>query len=94
MTALTGAIGASGSSQRVPPEQVATYRKPVLDRDFPDPDVTRAPNGWYYAYGTESQQAGRLVNIQVARSRDLVRWHYLGDALPKLPSWGNKEQVS
>ena len=55
---------------------------PVLDRDFPDPDVLAA-NGVYYAYATNSGN----VNIQVARSTDLQTWEVLGDALPHLPAW-------
>ncbi len=60
---------------------------PVLDRDFPDPSVLRAPDGWYYAYATNS---GNL-NIQVARSRDLGHWEHLGDALPAKPAWGSRD---
>jgi arabinan endo-1,5-alpha-L-arabinosidase len=71
-----------------------TYRNPVLNRDFPDPTVRLASDGWYYAYATEGDPGGVHVNIQTARSRDLVHWSYLGDALPHLPGWGNKAQVS
>jgi arabinan endo-1,5-alpha-L-arabinosidase len=48
-------------------------RNPVLDRDFPDPAVLRAPDGWYYAYSTQSADGRREINIQSARSRDLMR---------------------
>jgi beta-xylosidase len=37
----------------------------------------------YYAYATNSNQ----VNIQAARSADLVHWELLGDSLPELPAW-------
>lgn len=70
------------------------YRNPVLNRDFPDPDLIKAPNDWYYAYSTESDTTKGHVNIQVAKSRDLVHWNYRGDALPKLPSWGDQAGVS
>jgi beta-xylosidase len=58
---------------------------PVFDRDFPDPFVLPAEDG-YYAYSTNS--AGR--NVPVIFSRDLVTWERAGedgDALPKLPAW-------
>jgi arabinan endo-1,5-alpha-L-arabinosidase len=71
-----------------------TYRNPVLNRDFPDPTVRLASDGWYYAYGTEGDPGGVHVNIQSARSRDLVHWTYLGDALPHLPAWGDEANVS
>jgi arabinan endo-1,5-alpha-L-arabinosidase len=70
-----------------------SYRNPVVDSDFPDPYVVRAANGWYYAYSTESDPAGRHGNIQVERSRDLVQWEDLGDALPALPSGGDQAVV-
>jgi beta-xylosidase len=37
----------------------------------------------YYAYATNANDA----NIQVARSRHLVHWEVLGEALPELPAW-------
>lgn len=64
-----------------------TYKNPVIDRDFPDPAVLRAPDGWFYAYATQSESSGRILNIQVARSPDLVQWTLLGDALPGKPRW-------
>ena len=56
---------------------------PVIDRDFPDPDVLEV-DGVYYAYATNAN----LRNVQVARSEDLETWEVLPvDALPELPSW-------
>jgi arabinan endo-1,5-alpha-L-arabinosidase len=68
------------------------YRNPVLDHDFPDPAVLRAPDGWFYAYATQSAVAGRMLNIQSARSRDLLHWEHLGDALPDKPHWAAGKQ--
>jgi arabinan endo-1,5-alpha-L-arabinosidase len=67
----------------------ATFANPVLDADFPDPAVLRAPDGFYYAYATQADRDGKKVNLQVARSRDLVRWQWLGDALPTKPVWAS-----
>lgn len=69
-----------------------TYANPVIDADFPDPTVIKAGDGSYYAYGTQSERAGKMVNIQVARSSDLVHWSYLGDALPRKPDWASTTQ--
>ncbi|MDT0166823.1 glycoside hydrolase family 43 protein [Actinotalea sp. AC32] len=55
---------------------------PVVDDDFPDPDVLEV-DGVYYAYATN----GNNRNVRVARSTDLVEWETLDDALPELPSW-------
>lgn len=65
---------------------------PVLDSDFPDPTVIKAPDGFYYAYATQSERSGKMLNVQVARSPDLVRWKHLGDALPTKPTWASKTQ--
>ena len=60
----------------------ATFTNPVLDRDFPDPDVLKVGDN-YYAYATN----GNGRNIQSAQSTDLVHWKVLGEALTKLPAW-------
>ncbi len=70
----------------------ASYANPVLDADFPDPAVSKAPDGFFYAYATQTQRNGRWINIQVARSSDLVRWDYLGEALPAKPGWAAATQ--
>ncbi|HKX91030.1 MAG TPA: glycoside hydrolase family 43 protein [Sphingomicrobium sp.] len=78
------------SLQFAPPE--SAYHNPVLDADFPDPAVIRAPDGFYYAFATQTERNGKWLNIQVARSADLVRWEHLGDALPAKPGWAAKTQ--
>ena len=69
-----------------------TYVNPVLDGDFPDPAIIEAPDGFYYAYATQTERDGEWINIQVARSPDLVHWDHLGDALPVKPSWALETQ--
>lgn len=66
--------------------------QPALDANFPDPAVLRAPDGYYYAYATQGEANGRMLNIQVARSRDLRRWQRVGDALPVKPGWARRTQ--
>jgi arabinan endo-1,5-alpha-L-arabinosidase len=56
---------------------------PVLNADFPDPAVLRAPDGAYYAYATQTTG----LRIQVARSADLVTWGAPAEALPTKPVW-------
>jgi len=70
----------------------STYTNPVLDADFPDPTVIRAQDGFYYGYATQTQRDGKWINIQVARSPDLVHWTHLGDALPAKPGWATATQ--
>ncbi|HZC38987.1 MAG TPA: glycoside hydrolase family 43 protein, partial [Sphingomicrobium sp.] len=59
---------------------------------FPDPALIHAPDGSYYAYATQTLRDGRWINIQVARSADLVHWEHLGDALPEKPVWAKDTQ--
>ncbi len=68
------------------------YQNPIMNSDFPDPAILRAPDGWFYAYATQTTLGERVINIQVARTRDLVRWEHLGDALPQKPQWASKTQ--
>ena len=93
-SALLLCVAAATSAQAHPPvrAQVQHYVNPVFDTDFPDPTVIRAADGWYYAYATQTIVAGQMHNIQAARSRDLVRWERLPDALPVKPSWANQTQ--
>lgn len=70
---------------------VSTYTNPVLNQNFADPTVIKGADGYYYAYGTNSSINGKTINIQVAKSKDLVRWQNLGDALPVRPGWANKD---
>jgi arabinan endo-1,5-alpha-L-arabinosidase len=69
-----------------------TYCNPILNEDFPDPAVILAPDGYYYAYGTQTLREGQWINIQVARSADLIHWENLGDALPEKPAWAQLTQ--
>jgi arabinan endo-1,5-alpha-L-arabinosidase len=89
-TALIALGGCAAPLARSP--LAATYANPVLDADFPDPTVIRAPDGFYYGYATQTERDGKWVNIQVARSVDLVHWDFLGDALPAKPGWASTTQ--
>jgi arabinan endo-1,5-alpha-L-arabinosidase len=86
----------SAASSRSPrpsaPPDSGRNRNPILDRDFPDPTVVRTSSGWFYGYATQVVTDARTINIQVARSRDLLAWEHLGDALPSKPSWAQTTQ--
>ena len=83
---------AGGSPSAVPAVAKGHYVNPILDWDFPDPAVIRAPDGFYYAYATQTLRDDRWINIQVARSADLIHWEHLGDALPEKPEWALETQ--
>ncbi len=82
----------SGSIPAASPPGIHPYVNPILDADFPDPAVILAPDGYYYAYATQTLRDGEWINIQVARSSDLIHWQQLGDALPEKPRWARETQ--
>jgi len=85
---------ASGGEERRPPTvttddgvvvedlSAEMFMNPVIDQDFADPDALKVGDT-YYAYATNT----RKINVQVARSKDLVTWELLGEAMPVLPTW-------
>ncbi|WP_222194206.1 family 43 glycosylhydrolase [Modestobacter italicus] len=56
--------------------------EPVIDANFPDPDVLLV-DGVYHAYATNSDGQ----NVQHRTSRDLVHWRAQADVLPVLGNW-------
>jgi beta-xylosidase len=72
---------AAGGAPSSPP-QPSRFTNPVLTGNFADPHVLKVGEFWF-AYAT----GDLTVNLQVARSADLVGWERLGDALPELPAW-------
>lgn len=86
---LLGGLPQLAAAQQPARQAAPTYTNPVWDADFADPTVIHARDGYYYAYGTETRRAGQVLNIQVARSADLVHWTLLGDALPVKPRWAS-----
>lgn len=62
----------------------ATGIQLAIDADFPDPSFVQAPDGTWYAFGTD----GNGKNIQVASSPDFDTWTLLDvDALPNISGW-------
>ena len=90
--ALALALFAHSSAPEARAPSPAAYVNPVLDTDFPDPAVIRSPDGYYYAYATQTRRGGNWINIQLARSSDLFHWYYLGEALPTKPAWASDTQ--
>ncbi|WP_170977407.1 family 43 glycosylhydrolase [Halorussus salinisoli] len=86
----SGARGRTGTSANAQDEQSETYRNPVHDRIFPDPDVLGV-DGTYYAYATyhpwtEGRGPDREL-IPVLRSPNLVNWKPVGPAFAENPDW-------
>ena len=75
-------VSAVASPSAGAPAPEAEDGNPVIDDDFPDPDLLEV-DGVYYAYATN----GNNRNVRVERSTNLVTWEELPDALPTLPSF-------
>ncbi|HMQ30243.1 MAG TPA: glycoside hydrolase family 43 protein [Chloroflexaceae bacterium] len=58
------------------------FVNPVINRDFPDPDLLKVGDT-YYAYATNSG----VAHVQGASSQDLVRWDLVTGVLPSIPPW-------
>ncbi len=86
---LAACAGGSGEADDAGPgspapsdDAAAAEVNPVLDDDFPDPDLLEV-DGTYYAYATN----GNNSNVRVATSEDLETWEEQPDVLPQLPPW-------
>ncbi len=66
-------------------------QNPVIDKNFPDPTVIEY-GGVYYAYATQGMLDGKMLNIQIAKSKDLKSWKIVGDAMPTKPNWAHTTQ--
>ncbi len=66
-----------------------TYINPIFDIDFPDPAILKTDHG-FYLFGTQSVENVNH-NIQVAYSRDLIKWQLLKEgALITKPIWSDR----
>jgi arabinan endo-1,5-alpha-L-arabinosidase len=83
-------VGTVNPSARDGDSQADTYRNPVYDYIFPDPDVLRV-GGSYYVYGTYhpwTEEAGPDCElVPILRSPDLVNWEPVGPAFREVPDW-------
>ncbi|MCG1008466.1 family 43 glycosylhydrolase [Salinicoccus sp. ID82-1] len=65
------------------------YTNPVFEPTLADPSVIEADDGYFYAYGTEDyldEEKGQ-PHIPIIRSKDLIEWEYVGQALEEKPDW-------
>jgi len=97
-TALIGtfAVPATSSGAGAPAAPGSTaYQNPVSEPfadTFADPSLVRGKDGWWYAYGTSDplhEGEGTAHVLPMAKSRDLVSWQYVGDAMTTRPAWAD-----
>lgn len=67
------------------------YQNPVFNHDFPDPNLVEGKDGFLYAYSTQAswkkENFGDQYTIPILRTKNLVNWTVVGDALTKKPDW-------
>ena len=69
---LLAFLAVSASAAKAPPAR--TFANPVLDADFPDPAVLKAPDGFYYAYATQAERDGQAPDVRWHRRKDGSRF--------------------
>lgn len=75
-----------------PPSSSDTlYQNPLFEPDLADPSIVRGSDGWFYGYGTENEWAPGIQRVvPIVRSKNLVKWEYVGDAFETKPDWKNE----
>src|SRR5215471_17985453 len=58
-----------------------TYRNPIINADYSDPDVIRVGDDFYLVASSFNCAPG----LPVLQSHDLVNWTIIGHALPRQP---------
>src|SRR3954463_16553775 len=58
-----------------------TYKNPVLNADYSDPDAIRVGDDFYLVSSSFEDVPG----LPILHSKDLVNWSILGHALPRQP---------
>lgn len=71
-----------------------TYTNPVFSPVLADPSIIKH-EGYFYAYGTENNwgKEGGYHLVPVVRSRDLVNWTFVNDALTAKPDWKQEGNI-
>ena len=92
VSAVSVGFALSSCAPKEMSDRAVTTPAIAIDHNFPDPAAIRAADDYYYVYATQGERDGTMHNIQLARSRDLMRWERLADALPVKPGWAKETQ--
>ena len=68
-----------------------TYRNPVINADFSDPDVIRV-DGKYYMVASDFH----FLGMQVLESDDMINWHYISQIYSRFdePGWDSNDRYA
>jgi beta-xylosidase len=82
---LSLAAGAQPSRVWVADNGDGTYKNPVIDADYSDPDVIRVGEDYYLTASSFDAVPG----LPILHSRDLVNWTIIGHALERQPPFAH-----
>jgi beta-xylosidase len=73
----------------VPDNGNGTYKNPVINADYSDPDVTRVGDDYYLVSSSFNHAPG----LPILHSKDLVNWTLIGHALKRQPPFEHFSKV-
>jgi beta-xylosidase len=73
----------------VPDNGGGTYKNPVLNADYSDPDAIRVGDDYYMI----SSSFNHVPGLPILHSKDLVNWTLTGHALKRIPPYDHYEKV-
>lgn len=74
-------------------QKTLTFQNPVWNMAAPDPTIVRGSDGNFYMYTTQGINPDSVMcNIQILKSKDMITWTHMGDALPQKPRWAQTTQ--
>jgi len=78
---LLTALNCSSDSISDKTQTKKVYTNPIINLNMPDPTVMLADDGYYYVYATEHfEKSANKREVPIYRSKDLVKWVYVGGA--------------
>src|SRR6187549_3416309 len=66
-----------------------TYKNPVINADYSDPDAIRVGDNYYMV----SSSFTHIPGLPILHSKDLVNWKIIGHALKKQPPFDVYDKV-
>ena len=66
-----------------------TYKNPVINADYSDPDAIRVGDDYYMV----SSSFTHIPGLPILHSKDLVNWTIIGHALKKQPPYDDYNKV-
>lgn len=89
LKSVSGTARSTISSVWVPDLGNGSYKNPVLNADYSDPDVCRAGNDFYLV----ASSFDAIPGLPILHSTDLVNWTLIGHALKRQPPFDHFEKT-